>query len=386
MSPKRTISRGKCFLCGETFKIVSFILNLMLSKIEGPIFNINKTPPDLLIATGLYRSGHPDAAIRVLGFFDLLRSLGDGKKLKNAVKFGPVLFPAAFLAASCVAKPPAEVRPATPTPTPPFTLTPIPTETPTPTPTATPEPPPTATPTATPEPSPTPTATETAIPPEERPLDLAGFNEVWNPNTNRFEYVDVDQQVIAYWDQGNKRVELAEGLTKLDLEKHKGLFVGWSADDALSGFQKAQKEGKNKMAFAFEPVAGRVEEIKLLYSGLRFYDIPPGTIFRAPFSGSVEFLYMSNGKVTIHVVVIISKANDLSLHYLCPSKENYIGSGYTIEAGDKIVYSTEKKINDFGQPNLFIILTNADMTKVFDLTLSSLLKDSSGRIVYIKPN
>jgi hypothetical protein len=125
-----------------------------------------------------------------------------------------------------------------PTPTPTETMTPAPTATPTPTPTNTPEP--TNTPTATPIP------TETPIPPELKPLDLPGFSEVWNTQTGRFEYVDVDQKTIAYWDQENKRIELVRGLTKLDLEKHKGLFVGWSAKDVFAGFQEAKKMEKLK--------------------------------------------------------------------------------------------------------------------------------------------
>ncbi|MDH7475960.1 MAG: hypothetical protein QHH09_00615 [Microgenomates group bacterium] len=145
----------------------------MSSPIEGSGFQPTTTTPQGVIerfAGALYHRGHPDAAIRTLKFFDGLCSLGSGNNLKRAVRFGPILLPTAILAASCVAKPPAEVRPATLTPTPPFTLTPTPTETPTatpsptpepsPTPTTTPEPPPTSTPSPTPEPTSTPTPTE----------------------------------------------------------------------------------------------------------------------------------------------------------------------------------------------------------------------------------
>ncbi|GAB4404049.1 MAG: hypothetical protein Kow00123_15690 [Anaerolineales bacterium] len=377
MSPKRTISRGKCFLCGGTFKIVSFILNLMLSKIEGPVFNINKTPPDLLIAMGLYRSGHPDAAIRILGFFDGLCSLRSSNNLKRAVKFGPILLPTAILAASCVAKPPAEVRPATLTPTPPFTLTPTPTETPT------------ATPSPTPEPSPTPTATptETAIPPEERPLDLAGFNEVWNPNTNRFEYVDEDQQVIAYWDQGNKRVELVEGLNKLDLEKHKGLFVGWSVNDVSTGFQDAKKNGEIKIAFMFEPVTGQVEVIRSATKNLCFKNVPPQTVFKSPIKGHIILGRLSSGTRIVHTN---SEEYDLDLSYFYPFEENYIGpKGGDINIGDRVVKATEEKLEKLSRGTLkdyqiIIALQNGAQTIGVDFTLQIFLRDSSGRIVYIK--
>ena len=233
---------------------------------------------------------------------------------------------------------------ASPTPCPTATAAPVATSVPTHTIHAQ-EPEPTATlePSRTPTEEPTPLPTETLVAPELKPLDLPGFSETWNANTNRFEYVDVDRQVIAYWDQANKRVELVEELTKLDLEKHRGLFVGWSADDVLKGFEQAKTNGETRIAFMFEPVAGQVEEIKSIKKGLYFYNIPTGTVFWAPISGTVAFASMNNGVNTIEVARIILNVSDLSLRYLYPSKENYIGSGSTIEAGDKIVCSTEKK-------------------------------------------
>jgi len=233
-------------------------------------------------------------------------------------------------------------------------------------------------------PEPTPT-------PEARPLDLPGLNEVWNSQNGRWEYVDVDKQVVAYWDAsangGKGRVELASGMKALDFEKHKGLFVGWDAQQAEAATRKRWEEGKT-LAFAlpFDPnsSSGLVEINASLKIHLCFRSLQEGTGLNAPFSGNVEKYGSTNGK---GFLIILNK--DIALDLAFPKGADFGAVGDFVRVGQQLLKLSRETLPPyfagFGESYQFVIVgVKPDFSLGYDTTLSNLLRDEKGCLVYIK--
>jgi len=236
-----------------------------------------------------------------------------------------------------------------------------------------------------PEPTPTP---ERPIP-EIKPLDLPGLDEVWNSQNGRWEYVDIDKQVAAYWDAEQKKVEItATTLT----EKHLGLFAPVSPQEAQRLFDQNFVDTYN-FDFVFPVDISQCRERFLLTlfkaegdnQQVFSLELPRGAKFVAPMRAVANDVSWSTNE-TINLYSVDKKSNFLTVYMgggklLVPSKTmSIVGAGTVLmEVVDPLA-----RLNLIGVPGTekYNALIVAGMG--FSLDFKDLIRDKSGRILYLQ--
>jgi hypothetical protein len=236
-----------------------------------------------------------------------------------------------------------------------------------------------------------PVETPTAPRPTEvaRPeaMNIAGLNKVWN--NGRWEYTDISGQNVAFWDaganQGKGKIELAPGLTSLDFEKHKGLFVGWTPQQVEAAILAEQKKENVAYALPLDPTVsgGIIEEGTSLASFLCFRNLKKGTSVRALVSGTVNKYGLTSG-VGIQII-----SGSRIFEFIFPKGTSFASVGGTIEAGSRITSLSEATLpsgfGHLGTAYQFILdAQNSATQKGINTSLNNLLRDASGMLVYIK--
>lgn len=223
-------------------------------------------------------------------------------------------------------------------------------------------------------------------------LQLEGLSLVWQ--NGQWEYVDIDGQSIAYWDseanEGKGRIELVENIKRLDFEKHRGLFVPWTASQAEAAFAEAWNHGNGeiRLPMPFQPTQGEIVVKEDLHTGLCLRNIPSGTILFAPFGGEVvRFGSEHNAGFDL----VWSREEDLALHVYFKSFEDFTGPQEgRVEAGTPLLRISEKRLTEFAynkyrEYQAILSACEADWDEGFDISFENLLRDSQGRLVYLSP-
>lgn len=213
-------------------------------------------------------------------------------------------------------------------------------------------------------------------------LDLEGFMRVWDKKNERYNYVDVDGKVIAYWDiQGNGgegRVELAEGVKGLDFKKHRGIFVNWSPEAVEAEFEATQR-----MALPYLGEQGQILEgvgnLPLLY----FENITIGTVVVAPFSGdALGYNKTSSGSENFF---LISRKVDFPLRFFGVFGKPISKS---VEVGDPVFSVSDGRLKNWGgglysSAQIILCIADPNMESGRSLTFADLQRDNLGRIVRV---
>ncbi|MBC7264917.1 MAG: hypothetical protein H5T64_11270, partial [Chloroflexi bacterium] len=213
-----------------------------------------------------------------------------------------------------------------------------------------------------------------------------GFDEVWNERTKRWEYRDQDNQIMAYWSATENKIVLNPEITAIDFEKHKGLFVGWPAEQAeVAVKEQWEKKGILSFPLPFDPnsSSGLVEINTSLKIHLCFRNIEEGIIIKAPFSGKVEKFGTTNSKGFLIVL------NNVALDFGLPRSFNWDSLGNYVNAGQPVLRLTKETLPPyfagFGESYQFVICTvKPDFSEGYDTTFINLLRDKAGRLVYIR--
>lgn len=130
--------------------------------------------------------------------------------------------------------------------------------------------------------------------PKEEILDLPGLERVWNSRNTRWEYVDVDNQIVAYWNAEQKRIEI---IATILTEKHIGLFRPISLTEAQAAFEASWPKGDSpstnaeiKIPLPFDPrgIKFKVAEYDLADNFVALgIEVPEGTVFYCPLKGQI---------------------------------------------------------------------------------------------------
>jgi len=232
-------------------------------------------------------------------------------------------------------------------------------------------------------------------PKPEGMLDLEGFEERWNSDLNRWEYVDVDGQVPIYWNTETGRIELVkdvlEGRMALDFEKHRGFFV--SVDPNWVKTQTDASLATDRLMFAL-PFDVRNGGKMWLAHGRRVTwlcvtGLPKDTVIKTPISGRLELWAFEREDKMIDVV---DRDHDHSFsvrfhqgQLIHSSSGDIISNQPLITITDATVYLADRR-KDFGslRPQFNLAVGNAKDGKRGDwISFENILKDDKGRLVFM---
>ena len=222
--------------------------------------------------------------------------------------------------------------------------------------------------------------------PTKEILPLPGFKTVWNQENQRWDYIDVDEKPMAYWNNKEKKIELVEGLTTLEFNKHKGLFVGWDPQGAETATKEQSQGGYLVFALPFDPnLPSGLVEIRDGYKQLLcFKDVPIAVLIRAPFSGKIVKYGLTNAKA-----LNIGLNEKIGLDFSIPKSVDIDEIGNFIEIGHIILRLSKDTLPSrfalLGKSYQFVVAAvKPDISLGYDLNFQNFLRDESGRLVYLK--
>ena len=217
--------------------------------------------------------------------------------------------------------------------------------------------------------------------PEARPLDLPGLNEVWNSQNGRWEYVDVDKQVVAYWDAKQERIEItATTLT----EKHLGLFAPVSPQEAQRLFDQNFKS-ETEFKFAFPIDLGSLKEFELTVARdnegtYLLLNLPKGAVVRAPVKSKVYNLKPLSGRTTALNFQGVDVRVDI-FSVIMGKGKHLAGDQTVVAAGTPVMEMVDPTIKGAGgDENSNCYIGTYSHNTDFDY----LLRTKDGRILYLK--
>ena len=213
-------------------------------------------------------------------------------------------------------------------------------------------------------------------------MRLEGFRTVWNGQEKRWDYVDVDNQVIAYWDNQNERIEItATTLT----EKHIGLFVPVSATEADSLFQSSLTEKADEFVFAFLVDLGKITgEFEITTrnpkgANILLVRVPVGTKVHCPFKTAVlKGRSITYGVDSLLLADMKKRISFVSI-YTNDGLFDVVGEGEFVEVGSTLATIT----SPVGKV-LYHEGYNIELTEAHGIDFGHIAKTSDGRLVYIR--